>query len=84
MKQTVMWLALALLFAIGVTLSVTADSFWPAATAETTASATVVEALQPVVAANAKPANQFGNSAWNNAGTTSLLLASWRCAAMAM
>ena len=56
MKQTVIWLALALLFAIGVTLSVTADSFWPAATAETTAPATVVEALQPVVAANAKPA----------------------------
>ena len=36
MKQTVMWLALALLFAIGVTLSITADSFGPTATAETT------------------------------------------------
>ena len=56
MKQTVMWLALALLFAIGAILSVTADSFWPAATAETTAPATVVEAPQPVVAARAKPA----------------------------
>ena len=56
MKQTVMWLALALLFAIGATLSIIADSFGPAATAETTAPATLVEAPQPVVAANAKPA----------------------------
>ena len=56
MKQTVMWLALALLFAIGATLSVIADSFGPAATAETTAPATLVEAPQPVVAASAKPA----------------------------
>ena len=56
MKQTVMWLALALLFAIGAILSVTADTFGPAATAETTAPATVVEAPQPVVAASAKPA----------------------------
>ena len=56
MKQTVMWLALALLFAIGVTLSITADSFGPAATAETTRPATLVEAPQPVVAASAKPA----------------------------
>ena len=56
MKQTVMWLALALLFAIGAILSVTADSFWPAATAETTGPATLVEAPQPVVAARAKPA----------------------------
>jgi hypothetical protein len=56
MKQTVMWLALALLFAIGATLSVIADSFGPAATAETTAPATFVEAPQPVVAASAKPA----------------------------
>ena len=56
MKQTVMWLALALLFAIGAILSVTADSFWPAATAETTGPATLVEAPQPVVAASAKPA----------------------------
>ena len=56
MKQSVMWLALALLFAIGAILSVTADTFWPAATAETTAPATVVEAPQPVVAASAKPA----------------------------
>ncbi|HVQ69919.1 MAG TPA: hypothetical protein VMT08_20700 [Bradyrhizobium sp.] len=56
MKQSVMWLALALLFAIGAILSVTADTFWPAATAETTAPATVVEAPQPAVAARAKPA----------------------------
>ncbi len=56
MKQSVMWLALALLFAIGAILSVTADTFWPAATAETPAPATVVEAPQPVVAAIAKPA----------------------------
>ena len=56
MKQTVMWLALALLFAIGAMLSITADTFWPAATAETTGPATVVEAPQPVVAARAKPA----------------------------
>ena len=55
MKQTVMWLALALLFAIAAILSVTADSFWPAATAETTGPATLVEAPQPVVAASAKP-----------------------------
>jgi hypothetical protein len=56
MKQTVMWLALALLFAIGATLSVIADSFGPAATAETTAPATLVAAApQPVVAASAKP-----------------------------
>ena len=56
MKQTVIWLALALLFAIGATLSVIADSFGPAATADTTGPATLVEAPQPVVAANAKPA----------------------------
>jgi len=56
MKQTVMWLALALLFAIGANLSVIADSFGPTATAETTAPATFVEAPQPVVAASAKPA----------------------------
>ncbi len=56
MKQTVIWLALALLFAIGAILSVTADTFWPAATAETTAPAILVEAPQPVVAASAKPA----------------------------
>ena len=55
MKQTVIWLALALLFAIGATLSVIADSFGPAATAETTAPATPVEVPQPVVAASAKP-----------------------------
>jgi hypothetical protein len=56
MKQTVIWLALALVFAIGATLSVIADSFGPTATAETAAPATLVEAPQPVVAASAKPA----------------------------
>jgi hypothetical protein len=56
MKQTVVWLALALLFAIGVTLSFTADSFGPAATAETTAPATQVEAPQPVFTESVKPA----------------------------
>jgi len=56
MKQTIMWLALALLFAMGVSLSVIADSFGPAATAETTAPATLAEAPQPVVVANEKPA----------------------------
>ena len=55
MKQTVMWLAFTLLFAI-TTLSITAYSFGPAATAETTGPATSVEAPQPVVAANARPA----------------------------
>lgn len=56
MKQTIMWLALALLFAIGATLSVIADSFGPTATAETTGPAPLVEAPQPVAAANVKPA----------------------------
>ena len=56
MKQTVIWLALALLFAIGASLSIIADSFGPAATAETTGPATLVEAPQPVVAVSAKPA----------------------------
>jgi hypothetical protein len=55
MKQTVMWLAFTLLFAI-ITLSITAYSFGPAATAETAGPATLVEAPQPVVAATAKPA----------------------------
>jgi hypothetical protein len=64
MKQTLVWLALALLFAMGVSLSIIADSFGPAATAEfgpaataeTTGPATLAEAPQPVVVANAKPA----------------------------
>jgi hypothetical protein len=56
MKQTVIWLALALLFAIGATLSILADSFGPAATAETAGPATLLEASPPVVAASAKPA----------------------------
>jgi hypothetical protein len=56
MKQTVMWLALALLFATGAILSITAGSFGPAATAETAGPTTPVEAPQPVVVASAKPA----------------------------
>jgi hypothetical protein len=56
MKQTVMWLALASLFATGAILSITADSFGPAATAGTTEPAPAVEAPQPVAAASAKPA----------------------------
>jgi hypothetical protein len=56
MKQTVIWLALALLFALGVTLSFTADSFGPTAAAETTGSATLVESPKPIDAASAKPA----------------------------
>jgi len=55
MKQTVMWLAFTLLFAI-IILSITVYSFGPAATAETAGPATSVEAPQPVVAANATPA----------------------------
>jgi hypothetical protein len=46
---------LTLLFATGVTLSFTADSFGPTATAETTAPAKPVEAAQPVVVASATP-----------------------------
>jgi hypothetical protein len=62
MKQTVIWLTLALLFAIGVTLSFTADSFGPTATSETTGlgPATVpaapLEPQHPVAMASAKPA----------------------------
>jgi len=56
MKQTAIWLTLALLFAIGVTLSFTADSFGPTATAETTSPVTLVEPPPPVVAASEKPA----------------------------
>ena len=56
MKQTLVWLALASLFATGAILSITADAFWPAATAETTGPATLVEAPQPVVTASVKPA----------------------------
>jgi hypothetical protein len=55
MKQTVMWLALALLFALGVTLSITADSFGPTATAETTAPAPLAQPPQPVVAETPQP-----------------------------
>ena len=55
MKQSIMWLALALLFALGVTLSVTADSYGPSATAQTTGSATLVQPPQPVLAATARP-----------------------------
>jgi hypothetical protein len=58
MKQTVVVLALALLFALGVTLSFTADSFGPGATAETTAPvpAAPMAAQPPVFAAVVKPA----------------------------
>ncbi len=56
MKQNIMWLALTLLFGIGVTLSMTAGAFRPAATVETTESATAVEETQPIVTANATPA----------------------------
>ena len=55
MKQTVMWLALSSLFATGAMVSIIANSFGPAATAETTAPATPVEPPQPVVAASTKP-----------------------------
>ena len=56
MKQTIMWLALALLFAIFITYSMTAGPFQPAAAVETTEPATSVAATQPIVTANAKPA----------------------------
>ena len=55
MKQTIMWLALALLFALGVTLSITADSFGPTATPEATGPATLAQAPQPVVAETPRP-----------------------------
>jgi hypothetical protein len=58
MKQNIIWLALALLFAIGVTLSMTAGAFRPAATAEVTEPGAVLEATASVVAANATPARQ--------------------------
>ncbi len=54
MKQTVIVLALALLFALGVTLSFTADSFGPTAAVETIAPA--VETPQPVMMAAVRPA----------------------------
>src|SRR4051794_9814240 len=64
MKQTVIWLALALLFAVGVTLSFTADSYGPTATTEATAPAPQpapqMEAPQPVVAASVEPAEPGG------------------------
>lgn len=56
MKQTIMWLGLAMLFATGVTLSVTADSYGPSATAGTTGSATLVQPPQPVLAETPRPA----------------------------
>jgi hypothetical protein len=58
MKQNIIWLALALLFATGVTLSMTAGAFRPAATAEATEPAAALEATQSVVTANATPAQQ--------------------------
>ena len=56
MKQTIMWLGLALLFATGVTLSITANSYGPSATAGTTGSATLVQPPQPVLAETPRPA----------------------------
>ena len=56
MKQTIMWLALALLFATGVTLSITADSYGPSAAAGTTGSATLVQPPQPVLTETPRPA----------------------------
>ena len=56
MKQNIMWLALTLLFAIGVTLSMTAGPYRPVATVETTEPATAVEKTQPIVTANVTPA----------------------------
>ncbi|MGB8402289.1 hypothetical protein [Bradyrhizobium sp.] len=58
MKQNIIWLALALLFAISVTLSMTAGAFRPAATAEATEPAAALEATQSVVTATATPAQQ--------------------------
>jgi hypothetical protein len=55
MKQIIMWLGLALLFATSVTLLITADSFGPAATAGTTGPATLVQPPQPVVAETPRP-----------------------------
>jgi hypothetical protein len=56
MKQNIMWLALTLLFAIGVTLSMTAGPYRPVATLETTEPATAVEKTQPIATANVTPA----------------------------
>jgi len=56
MKQNIMWLALTLLFAIGVTLSMTAGPTRPVATTETTELTPTVEKTQPIVAANVTPA----------------------------
>jgi hypothetical protein len=50
MKQNIVWLALTLLFAIGVTLSMTSGPYQPVAT--TTEPATTVEKTQPIVTAN--------------------------------
>lgn len=55
MKQTVIWLALALLFALGVTLSFTADSLGPQATAATTGAASPAEPPKPLAAISPKP-----------------------------
>jgi hypothetical protein len=56
MKQNIMWLALTLLFAIGVTLSMTAGPYRPVATVETIGPATTVKKPQPIVTANVTPA----------------------------
>jgi hypothetical protein len=55
MKQIIMWLALALLFATSVTLLITADSFGPTATAGTTAPLTLVQPPQSAVAETPRP-----------------------------
>lgn len=51
MKQNIMWLALTLLFGLGVTLSMTAGPYRPVATVETTDPAPTVEKTQPIVTA---------------------------------
>ena len=58
MKQNIIWLALALLFAISVTLSMTAGAFRPVATVEATEPTAASEATHSVVTANATPAQQ--------------------------
>jgi len=56
MKQTIMWLGLTLLFAMSVTLSITAGAFRPATTVEATESAAAAKATHPNDTANMTPA----------------------------
>jgi len=58
MKHTIMWLALALLFAISATLSLTAGAFRQTATMEATDPATTQEAARPADIAITTPAPQ--------------------------